>query len=96
MMTKKYRKGVTMLRVEWRLAYGNKGASQVYSVGSKAQRERSPLSEEIGLDLRNSPGSNNMEEGCFGSKYLRGFLENYDISVGSKQITRLVYNWEEN
>ena len=63
------------------LASGNKGAYQVYSVGSEAQRERSPLSKEIGLDLINSPGSNNMEEGCFESKYLRGVLENYEIST---------------
>ena len=45
---------------------------------------------EIGLDLRNFPGSNNMEEGCFESKYLRDVLENYDISAGNKQIMRLV------
>ena len=64
------------------LAFGNKGAYQVYSVGSEAQRKRSPLSEEICLDLRNSPGSNNMEEGCFESKYLRGVHENYDICAG--------------
>ena len=64
------------------LASGNKGAYQVYSVGSEAQRERSPLSKEISLDLRNSPGSNNMAEGCFESKYLRGVLENYEISAG--------------
>ena len=50
--------------------------------GSEAQRQRSPLSEKIGLDLRNSPGSNNMEEGCFESKYLRHVFENYDISTG--------------
>ena len=60
---------------------GNKGAYQVYSVGSEAQRKRSPLSEEICLDLRNSPGSNNMAEDCFESKYLRGVLENYEISA---------------
>ena len=40
------------------LASRNNGAYQVYSVGSEAQRERSPLSEEIGLELGNSLGSN--------------------------------------
>ena len=64
------------------LASRNKGAYQVYNVGSEAQRERSPLSEKIGLDIRNSPGSNNMAEGCFESEYLRGVLENYEISAG--------------
>ena len=64
------------------LASGNKEAYQVYSVGSEAQRKRSPLSEEIGLDLRNSSGSNNMAEDYFESKYLRGVLENYEISAG--------------
>ena len=63
------------------LASGNKGSYQVYSLGYESQRERSTLSEKIGLDLRNSPGSNNMEEGCFESQYLRGVLENYEIST---------------
>ena len=34
------------------------------------------------MNLINSLGSNNMEEGCFENKYLRGVFENYDISTG--------------
>ena len=56
--------------------------SQVYGMGSGAQTERKSLSEDILWGLRNSPVSHNMEEGCFGSKCLRGVLENNEISVG--------------
>lgn len=60
----------------------NKGPSQVYSMGSEAQRERRSISENVLLGLRISPPSNNMAEGCSESECLRGVPGNDEISAG--------------
>eukprot|EP01018_Ginkgo_biloba_P037144 Gb_15822 [translate_table: standard] len=57
-------------------ASSNGKLSDLYNMGSKAQRGRKTLSEKFILDLRNSPGSNIMEEGCFDKAFLGSLHKN--------------------
>lgn len=60
----------------------NKRPSQVYSMGSEAQSERRPISEDVLLGLRIFPPSDNMAEECYESECLRGVSGNDEISSG--------------